>query len=366
MQNISNVLSVLSINVANIVKNYKNIKNTVGKNTNVAAVVKSNCYGLGANKIVPELAKVGCNEFYVANVDEGIALRAVLKSERIFILHGINKGEEYYFLKYKLIPVLNNKHQIEIWEANARTLKEKLPASLNIDTGMTRLGVAFDQSEQILDDLRNNDLINIIYISTHFACADETTNRMNEEQFKKFEKIIEKYPKYKYSFANSSGFILGKKYWHDQIRVGVILYGVNPSDNQKFIVNPVVELTSKIITIYDIKKENTVGYGASYNLKPEMITATMPVGYADGYFRSLSNKGYCYINDIKTPIIGNISMDLTTIDITNIPEHLRKIGQEIELIGKNISLETIASIANTISYEVLTSLGSRYRREYIY
>jgi alanine racemase len=366
MQDISNVLSVLKINVANIVKNYKLVKDAVGEATNVAAVVKSDCYGLGVKKIVPELAKAGCNEFYVANVDEGIALRDVLKSERIFVLHGINKGEERYFLKHNLIPVLNNEHQVEIWEASAKALKEKLPASLNIDTGMTRLGMSLDQFEQIINDLKNKSLLDIIYIKTHLACANETSNKMNEDQFDKFKIIIKKYPGYKYSFANSPGFILGEKYWYDQVRVGAMLYGINPSDNKNFTVNPVVEVTSKIIKIYDITKEGTIGYGASYHLKPGMAIATMPVGYADGYFRSLSNKGHCYINGIKTPIIGNISMDLTTIDITNVPKRLRQIGQEIELIGKNISLETIASIANTISYEVLTSLGNRYRREYVY
>lgn len=361
MQNQS--LSTLKINVSNIVKNYQTLRDTMGDKVKTAAVVKADCYGLGANEISPALARAGCNEFYVATLDEGIALRNVLKSESIFVLGGINKGEEAFFMQYNLIPVLNSEYQIELWE---RAAKNKLKACLHVDTGMTRLGIEFSEIDDILLKLENRNLIDIVYIISHLACADNVSNKMNQEQFNKFQSIAKKYPQYEYSFANSAGVLLNKKeYLFDQVRPGISLYGCNPFNNNKNIITPVVELTSKIVQIYHVKEQESIGYNASYKLKPGMVTATIPIGYADGYFRNLSNKGFCYINDVKVPIIGIISMDLMSLDISAIPDPFKVIGQEVELIGKNISIETIAAMADTISYEVLTSLGSRARRMYI-
>ena len=335
----------------------------VGKSVKTAAVVKANCYGLGYETIAPQLAHAGCDEFYVTTLDEGIALRQSLKNQSIFILSGINKGEEAFFMQYNLIPVLNNQYQIDIWE---RAAKNKLKACLHVDTGMTRLGIEFNKIDEILQELENHKLIDVVYIISHLACADNVSSKMNQEQFNKFQSIAKKYPQYKYSFANSAGILLDKKeYFFNQVRPGIALYGCNPFNKGNNIISPVVELKSKIIQIYHIKDEKSIGYNASYRLKPEMVTATIPIGYADGYFRSLSNKGFCYINDVRVPIIGIISMDLISLDITAIPDHLKVIGQEVELIGKNISVETIAAMADTISYEVLTSLGSRTLREYV-
>lgn len=361
MQNQS--LSKLKINISNIVKNYQALKNIVGESTQTAAVVKANCYGLGCEKIAPHLARVGCKEFYVATLDEAIALRKVLKAESIFVLSGINRGEEKLFIEDNLIPVLNNQHQIELWKNAA---SRKLKACLHIDTGMTRLGIEFDKVEKVLAELESHNLIEIVYILSHLACADNLSSEMNAAQLSKFNSIAKKYPQYQYSFANSAGVLLNKKeYFFDQVRPGIALYGCNPFNNHHNIISPVIELTSKIVQIYHIKEEASVGYNSTYKLKPGMVTATIPIGYADGYFRRLSNKGFCYINDVKVPIIGIISMDLISLDITAIPDHLKVIGQEVELIGKNISIETIATMADTISYEVLTSLGARPLREYI-
>ncbi len=359
-------MSILTINVNNIVKNYQIVKGSLTSKTKVSCVVKADCYGLRVREIVPKLLQAGCDEFYIATLSEGIELRNIIgEKAQVFVLNGIDEGEEQNFHDYKLIPVLNNKSNIEIWCQYAKKINQKLPAILNIDTGMTRLGIEFSIAEKTINDIQKENLLEILYISSHLACADDTSHPLNKIQLNKFQSIANKYPQYKYSFANSAGFLLGKEYWYDQIRLGIILYGVNVSHHQGFTFFPVINLKSQIIQIYEVTDETTIGYCSTYRLKPGMITATIPVGYADGYFRCLSNKGFCCINGIKTPVIGNISMDLTTIDISSIPRDLQKIGQEVELIGTNISLETIASIANTISYEVLTSIGKRYKREYI-
>lgn len=359
-------LTTLQVNVTNIVKNYQRVVNIVGNKVNVAAVVKANCYGLGMMQIVPALEQEGCREFYVATLDEAISLRQLLKQDAdIFVLLGVNKSEEEYFLQHNLIPVLNNQHQMQIWGDKARALGKKLLAALHVDTGMTRLGIPDNQFSEVLSASGAVDLFNISYIISHLACPGICDHPMNETQLNKFKQIRQSYPKYRYSFSSSAGVLLGQEYIFDQVRPGACLYGINVSEDQVLPLQPVVALTSRIIQVYRITNVQSVGYSASYQLEPGMVTATIPVGYADGYFRCLSNKGYCYIADIKVPIIGAVSMDVLSIDVTHVPEHLRQIGQKVELIGNNVSVETIASIANTIGYEVLTSIGNRYYKEYV-
>ena len=360
--------STLEINISNIVSNYKAIRKYVDKNVNVAAVVKCNCYGLSIAKVVPELFRSGCSEFYVANIYEGIAIRNAIKTARIFILNGVGKGEEEEFLKFNLIPVLNNTYQINIWSKAAEYYNKKLLCVLQIDSGMTRTGVDVYMVKNVLDDIAKNKFLGVYYILSHLACAGNVGSDMNKRQLKVMQSLRNQYPHFKYSFSNSAGIFLGKEYLFDQVRPGTMLYGVNSSTkNIPINLLSVVRLTSKIIDIHYIKNTNiqkTVGYGATYQLKAGMVTATIPVGYGDGYPRSASNKGYCYIENFKIPIIGEISMDLLCLDISNIPEQFQKIDQEVELIGDNISIKDLANLANTTRAEILTSLGSRYKIKY--
>jgi len=364
--------SILSINICNILKNYKSIKKYVGEKTKVSAVVKCNCYGLGMAQIAPELCKAGCDEFYVANLTEGKALRKLLKTVKIYVFDGVERGEEKEFLKANLIPVLNNAHQLEVWAKTAKNLGKKLRCSLHIDSGMTRTGVEFHLAFSVLDNLSKDKSLEVCYILSHLACADKPQNKMNSRQLAFVQGLQKKYPHFKYSFSNSAGIFLGKEYHFDQVRPGILLYGGSPCDSRlqelPIPLLPVVNLVSRIIDLHQIKDrdiQQSIGYNSTYNLKPGMVTATVPVGYGDGYTRKLSNKGCCYINGIKVNIIGNISMDLMCLDVSHLSKNLQKIGQEVELIGNNISIEKIASLADTINYEILTSLSERYIKKYI-
>lgn len=358
------------VNTHNIKKNYDCITNIVGSNIKVAAVVKSNGYGLGGSQVGLALAHHGCNEFYVATVEEGIELRKAINqtTKDIFILNGVTCDTSKDLFKYNLTPVINSEEQLRNYEQlAARTWHTgKLPISLHVDTGMHRIGIDYNDFDKAITYCQSSDAYDIKYIMSHLACADDIKSEMNKTQLNKLKKIQQQYPQYLYSFANSAGILLGKEYFFDQVRAGILLYGCNPIENKKSNhVLPVASLHTKILQIYSITDSCSVGYKASHELTPGMVIATIPIGYGDGYPRALSNKGYCCIAGIKVPIIGKISMDLMSVDISNIPKEMMVVGQDVEVIGADILVENIANMSNTISYEILTSLGNFIDKKYI-
>lgn len=359
-------LPCLTVNLSVICKNYHNIKTLVSPNTVVSCVVKSNAYGMGAIEVSKALFEEGCREFYVDDCAEGINLRKSLKKEAtIFLFKGIFSGEEEAIYENNLVPVLNNEFQIELVELFAKKKNKKIPCCLHVDTGMTRLGVEIQKIDEIIKSIETKDLLDIKYIISHFACADDNENILNKEQLDKFAELSKRHPKYKYSLANSAGIFLSKNTHFDQVRIGILLYGGVVNLTSRDFVEPAISLTTKIINIYKTEEPVTVGYGATYKTKAGQHVATIASGYFDGIFRCLSNKGLCYVNGKEAHFIGRISMGLISIDLSLVREEDRKIGQEVEIIGKNISLETIAKLADTINYEVLTSLNSINCKKYV-
>ena len=360
------LLSYLVVNLSIIRKNYRNLKNLVGPKTAVSSVVKSDAYGMGLEEISKALFNEGCREFYVDDSFEGEKLRKILgRDPEIFLFKGLYSGDEEIIDSYNLTPVLNNEIQIELLESFARKARKKMPCCLHVDTGMTRLGVSNDNVGEIITQIEKNGLLEIKYIISHLSCADNYKSEMNQGQLKKFQSLAKNHPKYKYSFANSAGIFLSRDMHFDQVRPGISLYGGVVGLVSENVIGQAVSVTTKIINIYKTKDSVLVGYGATYKTKQDQCIATIPIGYFNGIFRCLSNKGFCYINGNKAPYIGNISMGLMSIDLSSIPEGDRNIGQEVEIIGKNISLETIAKLADTINYEILTSLKNISHKKYI-
>jgi alanine racemase len=364
MNNVNNSLSVLTVTLSKIVRNYQKAS-LKAKGSKISAIVKADAYSLGAVPIAKALFENGCTDFYVASVDEAIELRKDLPSAVIHVLNGVNKGEEYYFLEYKIIPVLNRFDQVELWNDTAEKLGVKLPANLFFDTGMNRLGMSSSEISEIKKILLKGN-IKVQYIMSHLACAHFPNHQLNEEQLTTFKEIAKQFPGIKTSFSNSDGMHLGDKFLSfDQIRVGIILYGLctNVSGDE---YEQAIELHSEIIQLRKIEKDGAIGYSATEEVKKGMKIAVIPIGYADAYYFRQAKKTYVSIDGHMAPTIGLASMDLITIDITNIPEQYHKIGQKVELIGKNISIETVAKMSDTIIYGILTSLGSRFKRDYVY
>lgn len=358
--------STLTINLDAITANYRHLQQQLRSGARCTAVVKANAYGLGVAPVAKALFAAGCRHFFVAHLQEGIELRSVLKDAPIYVFHGIAPGTEATFLDHHLTPVLNDAGQIDLWQSAAQAGNHKLPAVLHIDTGMNRLGVSVDEAMHLLDDHAKTGGIDWQFFMSHLACAHDPEHFLNLRQLHRFKKLESLFPQVKRCFANSSGIFLGQDFHFDMARPGAALYGVNPLPEGK--ANPmqhVATVHANILQVNHLKKNDTVGYGATCELKEGSRIATLAIGYADGYFRLLSNKAYCYIADCMVPVVGRVSMDLVTIDVTKVPESHIFPGAKVEMIGEHYTVDDAAKDSGTIGYEILTSLGHRYKRIYL-
>jgi alanine racemase len=332
-----------------------------------AAVVKADGYGLGVGPVARTLSAAGCETFFVAHLDEAVTLREALAeapaaAAEIFVLNGLMPGDEPLFRDHILMPVLNDLGQIERWSAHCRAAGPH-PAAVHLDTGMSRLGLPRDEQETLMaepDRLRGFPLR---LVMSHLACADTPEHPHNRRQQQDFAAALKRLPKAPASLAASSGIFLGPEWHFDMVRPGVALYGVAPTEGQPNPMAPVVGLYGKIIQIRCVDAPGTVGYGATHRFTGPTRVATVAAGYADGYLRSLSGRATAYIGEIAVPLIGRVSMDLITLDISKLPHAAT--GDIVELIGPHLDLDTVAKAAGTIGYEILTSLGHRYRRQYV-
>jgi len=358
----SNSDTSLIINLDAIGSNYFILRNKVYPSL-CGSVVKANAYGLGAKEVSSHLSTIGCNDFFVANIDEALDLRNTLNnSENIYVFNGIRKNQEDYFINNNIIPILNTKSEILLWTNASKKYGVNHKCVVHIDTGMNRLGIGFEYAVNNADTLSK---LNTEFFMSHMSCADSCSSDFNNIQLEKFSSLKSIFPNKKFSLSNSPSIFLNDDYHFDIARPGSALYGINPSPLNSNPMNKVLTLKSKILQLRNCNKGDFIGYGASYELPQDSIIATVSVGYADGYLRSLSNKGHVYINNIRVPVIGRVSMDLITIDMTNVPGNICYEGQDVELIGNNITVDELAYEAGTIGYEILTSLGSRFKKVYI-
>ena len=358
--------AILEIDLAALRANYQIIKKQ-SEPVECAAVLKADAYGLGVAQVAPVLAASGCRTFFVAHLCEGIGLRNVLgAAANIYVLNGPLPKTEDDFLAHDLIPVLNSPGQLEQWTQLAKERTQILPAGLHIDTGMSRLGLTAAEAKLVTNTPSYMDGIELRFVASHLACADDPDNPLNEEQRVAFQDHMAYLNPIRGSLANSSGIFLGSDYHYDLVRPGIALFGGNPTPTEFNPMTEVVHLRGKIIQVREIDTPQSVGYGATYRVAGPRRIATVPVGYADGYLRALSAKGKASIAGVSVPIVGRVSMDLITLDVTDVPEGSAQPGAWADLIGgEGPSLDDIATRAGTIGYEVLTSLGARFHRQYL-
>jgi alanine racemase len=360
--------AVLTVDLNALANNYAFLKGQLSGDTICAAVVKSDAYGLGLEPIAVRLADEGCDSFFVALMDEAISLRTILKQRNkeaeIYLLNGVAEGSESDLEQFDITPVLNSLAEIERWSAYAK-LNGNRRAILNVDTGMSRLGLDTRELNTFAEKPKLADGIEITYVMSHLACADDRASAKNQEQRSLFNEYRIRLGLKKASFANSAGIFLGPEYHYDLVRPGAGIYGIQPITNEINNVLQVINLKGKILQIRTVDTGGTVGYGATYQTPRTSRLATVAAGYGDGYFRTLGNRGFGYIGTTRVPIVGRVSMDLITFDVTDLPEHEVVPGSMIELIGPHYSIDKLAEDAGTIGYEILTGLGARYSRNYI-
>lgn len=355
-------LSILEVHLDRVCRNYLFLKKKLKSGTDCAAVVKADAYGLGAVPVAKALYDQGCRHFFVAHVGEGMIVREALpeKDALIYVLNGPWGASAEEFLRARLVPVLNTLGDIEYW----KSAETKRPALIQIDTGMNRLGLSSPDVQKLCDQKNRLDALDLRFVMSHLACADEPAHPKNREQLALFEKLAATLDRpLRLSFANSAGIFLGPDYHFDMARPGCALYGINPVEG---IENPMlgaVTLKSRILQIRDVEAAGTAGYGASYKISPPAKCATISVGYADGYFRSFTGRGFVYIGSEKCPVIGRVSMDTIIVDITKLKTAVTE-GDFAEIIGAHHTVDDAAKEAGTIGYEILTALGKRYQRLY--
>jgi alanine racemase len=355
--------AVLTIDLGAIRANYRHLKQQLG-GLPCAAAIKADAYGTGAAQVAPVLAAEGCTSFFVAHVAEGIELRNLLPGAEIHILNGLLPDSEAAYRQHRLVPVLGSLPEIDSWLAFCGD--DPLPCDLHVDTGMARLGLPSAEVVALAADTDRLAKLDVAYVMSHLASAEEETPQ-NTQQLVRFHEIRRQLPMGQASLCNSSGIFLGADYHFDLARPGVALYGVNPTPKRSNPMRQVVSLKARVLQVRDAVSGDTVGYNATHTITLPTKVATVPVGYADGYSRALSNRGRAVINGVLAPVIGRVSMDLITLDVSAVPDadHLR--GAWAELIGdqSGITLQDIAAAIGSNEYEVLTSLGRRYYRCYI-
>ena len=318
-----------------------------------AAVVKADAYGLGAPGVVPALLAAGCNSFFVARLDEGVSLRTLAPKARIFVLDGAPESVASALTAHRLIPVLGRLDEIAAWKGGE--------AALHVDTGMNRLGLPL---ADVAEAARLLHGVTPALVMSHLACGDDPNSPMNAQQLARFREALARLPAAPASLAASGGVLLGKDYYFDLVRPGIGLYGGHPQPGHGG--NPMscaVQLTGMVLQVRKIAAGESIGYGASFRAARPTTIATIALGYADGVLRSAGNKAFAVIGGRRAPMVGRVSMDLITLDVTDVPGVA--VGDEAELFGPALPVDEAASGWGTITYELLTGLSRRVSRVYM-
>ncbi|WP_310619915.1 alanine racemase [Flexibacterium corallicola] len=360
----------LTIDLDAICSNWKSLNSQVGSETTCAAVVKADAYGTGLSKVSKALYETGVRTFFTALPEEGDLVREAAPEAVIYVLGGLFHGRAPLYARSDLRPVLNSLEECLEWAQFCESLGKSLPVALHLDTGMNRLGFHGDDLKALLSDKVLFKALNISLVLSHLACADEPDHPLNAQQLATFKCLSSAFPDTPKSLANSSGVFLGEDYHFDLVRPGVALYGGNPTPYAKNPMKHSAYVTAEVLQVRTVPKGATVGYGARQMATRDTRIAVINIGYADGMHRLTGSSdersgSYAYINQRRIPYFGRVSMDLIALDVTDVPSGLIERGSTIEVLGQNVSVDEVAFHANTVAYELLTSLGKRYKRFYL-
>lgn len=343
-----------TIELSNIAANWAMLSALPGAGE-IGAVVKASGYGLGAEPVCRTLHNAGCRTFFTATMCEGAEVREIVGPEPdIIVFHGITDEEVELAKTHRLRPALNTLHQLRTWRMHS--LVETGPAILHFDTGMNRLGLRAEDTPAVVEMLDGRP---VDIVMSHLACADEPDNPMNSAQREAFIALAAQWPDARRCLGNSATAALGPDYMFDLLRPGIALYGggVRPGRD----IKTVLTLEAPIVSVFMAPKGASTGYGATRRFGHPRRLATIALGYADGFPRAASNNGFAYVGGERCKIVGRVSMDLLTLDITDLTCMIAP-GMLVELIGAQASLEAQAAEAGTLGYELLTGLGPRIER----
>ena len=358
---------ILSIDLAVIASNWKRLAGMTVP-VECAAVVKADAYGCGLEPVVRTLLAAGCKTFFVAESNEGRRVRAIAPSATIYVLNGVMPGAALGYADAALRPVINSTTELAEWDAFCAATHWRGGAALHVDTGMNRLGVSAEEAAALAPRLHSENH-GISLLMSHLACADTPDHPMNDRQSRLFREIRIMFRGVPSSLANSAGIFLGGTTYCDLVRPGVALYGANPVVGKSNPMRPVLELKVRILQVRAVSRGDTVGYGAAWTAGRAGRVAIIAAGHGDGFLRSGTGSKSKHAAEVviagrRCPVAGRISMDVTAVDVTDLPEGSARRGDYATLIGDGMSVDDLAAGLGTVNYEVLTNLGRRYHRVY--
>ena len=363
------------IDLTNLAFNFRVIKEFVGPDIKYMAVVKADAYGHGAVSCARKLEAEGIDWFGVALPKEGVELRKAGIRKRILCLGGVWEGQETALLNHNLTPVIYQPGQAERFDRAARKRGTIAEVHIKVDTGMNRVGVRYDRISDFAKKLQTFENLHVEGLMTHFASADDPgENEFTNLQIRRFNETVGVFkelgfrPAYR-DLANSAASVAHPESYGNMIRLGGLLYGLSddilPKDTDKPDFRPVLSLHSKIADLKRVPKGETLGYGRTYVTERDSLIAVIPIGYQDGYCRSLSNNANSIVGGAYAPVVGRVSMDWTILDVTDVKGV--GIGDDVVLIGENeekrVTAADLARAANTISYEITCGISNRVERK---
>lgn len=364
--------TILKIDLAAIAHNYKQIQKTIGSKAHIMAIIKANAYGHGDVQVGKKLYQLGCRHFGVATIEEGVHLRKNGLKGSIYILSGCGKEHVHVIVKNRLTPVLSS---LELaWHFQTH-LKKRIPVHIKIDTGMGRLGLHHDKCLKAFVEMKKMKKLQVQGVMSHCGQSEKLRSRRTLDQVSIFKNLVPKIkailPKISFfHIANSAAVLhkLGVNY--NMVRIGIALYGEYPDKNERHVhdvhLKSALKLETSILALKKFKKSSFISYGETFKTKRESRIAVIPLGYADGWKRCLSNKGYVLVHGRRAPMVGTICMDLIMIDVTDIAGV--RVGDPVVCIGEQgsekITAALVALWAKTINYEILTSFTPRIPKSY--
>ena len=368
------------VNLTTLQKNYRAVQELVGTESTICCVVKCDAYGHGSVECARALQEAGATWFGVTSTEEAVKLRRGGIQARILVMTGFWRGEEDEILDSDLTPAIwSIEHVQRLQQAASRHPQRPVPVHVKVDTGMSRLGVPMNELPALIDEIKKAEDIVVEGVFSHLASSENLDAEDAQWQIMCFEDVLKTFagqgitPTYVH-LANSAAVVGRRDTWHSMIRPGLLLYGgCLPLEGKEAAervcptLTPVLSWKTRVIALKDLETGQAIGYGGNYKTKRPTRIAVIPVGYGDGFSRHLSNKGRVILRDQYAPIVGNVSMDLVTVDVTDLPD--AAIGDEIILIGRTehcrIDVEEHALHTQTIPYEILCGLSPRVPRKYV-
>jgi len=366
------------IDLNNLAANFKEVRERVSPAARVMAIIKANAYGHGAVECARRLASEGADWFGVALPEEGIELRESGISQPVLCLGGYWPGQAALCVQHRLTPVVYRVDMIEALNRAAANAGVVVDVHVKVDTGMGRLGVRFDQLSEFVAALEPFRNVRIDGLMSHLAAADDAACQpLTRDQIQRFDDAVGLFRDHGYRpthlhLANSAGIFGHRESWGNMVRPGGVLYGlwrdVLPPSTSDAELMPVMSLYSRISLLKWVPPGETIGYGCTFEASRKSLIATLPIGYHDGYMRGLSNRADVIVRGTYAPVVGRVSMDLTLIDVTNVPGV--EIDDQVMLLGSQnpelkVTAEDLARISGTLSYEVTCGVSERVPRVYI-